>query len=139
MAFSDIQIVVVDPNTHVVTFKIRPILITKISKLIQIVVLSLLGIAGRDVLDPDKGGGLPSMVGQNFDPGDMNEVFAEVAQRVRKTEQEVLQAQVGLQEDPEAKLRLIQIMSLQQGQSIDELAVKLRIINEAGRTADIVL
>lgn len=139
MSFSDLQLIDVDEITRVVSFGIKPKKVTGISKLIQIVVLSLLNVPGRDVLDPDKGGGLPALIGYNIDLNDSTEIFAEVVQRVKKTHSEVVAAQIGLDEEPEEKLQELQIVEIKQGTNADELFVRIRIVNEAGRTADIVV
>ncbi len=139
MSFADIQVINVDQTSRRVFFKLYPKKVTGISKLIQIVVLSLLTVPGRDVLDPDLGGGLPALVGSNIDPNDSTELFGEVAQRVKKAQKEIISAQVGLNEDPEEKLQELQIVSISQGSSADEVFVRVRVINEAGRTADVVM
>lgn len=139
MSFPDVQVIDVDPITRRVSFRLKPKLITGISKLIQIVVLSLMNVPGRDVLDPEKGGGLPAMIGMNIDPNDSTEVFAEIAQRVKKSQDEIVSAQIGLNEDPEARLQELQIVSIQKGETLDEVLVRIRIINEAGRASDIVV
>jgi hypothetical protein len=139
MSFADIQVIDVDPITRRVVFGVKPKRITGVSKLIQIVVLSLMTVPGRDVLDPEKGGGLPAMIGMNIDPNDSTEVFAEIAQRVKKSQAEIVAAQIGLDEDPEAKLQDLQIVSIQKGETPDEVLVRIRVINEAGRASDIVV
>ncbi len=60
-------------------------------------------------------------------------------QRVKKSQKEIIEAQVGLNEDPEERLQELQIVSITQGASADEVFVKIRVINEAGRTADVVM
>lgn len=139
MSFADIQVIQVDTITRLVSFKLTPKKVTGISKLIQVVVLSLLNVPGRDVLDPDKGGGLPALLGFNIDLNDSTELFGEVVQRVKKAQAEILAAQVGLNENPEEKLQELQIVELKQGTNADELFVRIRVVNEAGRTADIVV
>lgn len=139
MSFPDIQMIDVDQITRRVSFKMTSKTITGISKLIQIVVLSLMTVPGRDVLDPEKGGGLPAMIGMNIDPNDSTEIYAEIAQRIKKTQKEVIDAQLGIDDDPEEKLQELQIVSIVKGESIDEVLVRLRIINEAGRASDIVV
>jgi phage baseplate assembly protein W len=139
MPSSDIQIVNVNPETRVVFFEIRPKRVQGISKLIQIVVLSLLDVPGQDVLDPERGSGIPALVGSNIDLSDPQEILAEVAQSVRKTEREILDSQIGVDDDPSERLRQLQIIELVPGEQIDQLFLKLRIINEAGRAADVVV
>jgi hypothetical protein len=137
MAFSDVAVIKIDPSTGRVSFSLQNKKLIKIDKLVQCVILSLLNTPGKDGLDPDLGGGLGSMIGTNFDPNDPTEILAEVAHRVRKSEREIIEAQTGLEEDPEAKLREIQIRGLVQGENIDEVFVRLRIINEVGQISDL--
>jgi len=135
----DIQLIQRDPITHKISFKLQAKVLTGVSKLIQIVVLSLVDVPGRDALDPEKGAGLTDLVGQNIDPNDSTEIFGEIARRVRKAEKEILDAQIGNVEDPEARLRELQIIEIKNGDQIDEIFVKIRIINEAGRATDVVV
>src|ERR1035437_8727645 len=127
MSFPDIQVIDVDPKTRHIFFVVRAKKLTGISKLVQIVVLSLLNVPGRDALDPNLGGGLPSLLGSNISPSDSTEIFGDVAQRVKKTEAEVIAAQIGLNDDPEERLQELQIVSIEQGAGADEIFVKIRI------------
>lgn len=134
----DIQLIDLDKDRKIF-FVLRAKELKGISKLIQIVVLSLLNVPGQDILDPEKGGGIPTMIGSNIDPNDSTEVFGEIAQRVKKTELEIVNDQIGLDDAPEEKLRQIQIVSIENGENIDEVFVRLRLINEAGQATDIVV
>ena len=134
----DLQIIDVDEITRVVSFKISPKKISGISKLVQIVVLSLLNSPGRDVLNPEKGAGLPDLVGSNIDPGESTEMFADIAQRVKKSEKEIIEDQVGVDDAPEEKLSEIQIVSLDTDK-IDEIMVRIRVVNQAGQASDVVV
>lgn len=134
----DIQMIERDPQTGRISFKLKAKKLTGISKLVQIVVLSLLNVPGQDVLDPDKGGGLPALVGGNIDPNDSTEVFAEVARRVRKTEQETIDFQIGVNDPPEEKLRELRILGIDRGGTPDEVFVRIRVVNEAGQATDVV-
>lgn len=140
MSNADIQLIEVDPVTRRVSFGIRPATLSGISKLIQIVVLSLMNSPGRDVLDPSKGAGFPSLIGLGFDPSDDTELFAELARLVRKAEKEIAEDQLALQATSEERLREIQIMSMTRPEDQpDEVLIRLRVVNEVGRAADIVL
>ena len=134
----DIQLIDLDKDRKIF-FVLRAKELKGISKLIQIVVLSLLNVPGQDILDPEKGGGIPTMIGSNIDPNDSTEVFGEIAQRVKKTELEIVNDQIGLDDAPEEKLRQIQIVSIENGENIDEVFVRLRLINEAGQAREIVV
>lgn len=135
----DIQFIDVEPQSRRVLYVIKPKKVKGISKLIQIVVFSLLNIPGRDVLDPDKGGGLPSLVGSNIDPNDSTELFAEVVQRIKKSETEIISDQVGVDDPVEEKLSELQIVDLFKGAAADELFVRIRVVNQAGQATDIVV
>lgn len=135
----DIQVIDVDPDTKKVFFKIYAKKVTGIYKLIQIVVLSLLNVPGRDILDPEKGGGLPSLIGSNIDANDSTEVYADIAQRVAKTETEIITDQIGLNDAPSEKLKELKIIEIKQGEQINEILLRLRVINQEGRASDIVV
>lgn len=135
----DIQLIQIDPNTGRVTVRMGSKAVSGITKLVQVVVLSLLNTPGQDILDPESGGGLPELVGMNFDASDLTEVMSEVTRRVRKTESEVQASQVGLNLDADERLNEIQIVSIQPGEQIDEILVRLRIVNELGQKTDVVL
>lgn len=136
----DIQVIDVDPITRKVSFGIKPKKVTGISKLIQVVVLSLMNIPGKDVLDPDKGGGLPAMIGSNIDPNDSTELYGEIARRVRKSETEIVADQVGLGDSPSEKLAELQIIDIRRSEvNMDEIFVRIRVINQEGRATDIMV
>lgn len=135
----DISLLQVDPDTREVSFKLSHKSIKGMSKLLQIVVLSLLNTPGKDVLDPGDGAGIPEMIGMNYDPSDLGDILAELTRRVRKSETEILASQVGLILAPEETLRSVSIMSVSPGAALDEVAVRIRIINELGQQSDVVI
>jgi hypothetical protein len=136
----DIQVIDIDPETRKVFFVLKPKKLIGIYKLIQIVILSLMNVSGRDVLDPPKGGGLPALVGSNIDPEDSTEIYADIAQRIRKTENEIISDQVGIGDPPSEKLAELQIVDIRRSDvNIDEVFVRIRIINQEGRATDIVV
>lgn len=135
----DISLLKIDDNTRMVTLQVGSKAVTGLTKLIQIVVLSLLNNPGRDILDPDRGAGIRDMIGMNFDPTDLSEILAELSQSIRKSEKEILADQVGLNVISSEKLREIKIISVSPGSSLDEVAARIRIINELGQQSDVVL
>jgi hypothetical protein len=135
----DISIVQVDPDSRLVSLKLSSKSIKGMSKLIQIVVLSLLNIPGSDVFDPGEGGAIPEMVGMNFDTSDLSEVLAEVTRRVRKSEKEILSNQIGLEISADETLRSLSVSGVSPGAAIDEVSIRVRIINELGQQSDVVL
>jgi hypothetical protein len=134
----DIQLIEVDPNTGVVTLKMSHKPVKGLTKLVQIVVLSLLNVPGKDFLDPDKGGGIPEMIGMNFNE-DLSDILSEVTLKVGKTQSEIFKEQIGIELSPSEKLKEVKIVSVTPGATSDEVFVKLRIINELGQQSDIVM
>lgn len=133
----DIRIIKVDRTTGRITFDVGSSPITGAELLTQIVVLSLLNTPGQDVFDPDNGGGIPEMIGMNIEATDSTEILAEVSRRIKKTKVEIANAQSGLNLSGEQKLRDLVISEITKGDTIDEVFVRIKIINEAGRVTDI--
>jgi hypothetical protein len=133
----DLQVTVVDPVTRVVSFETKPRFLSGIYKLIQIVVLSLLNSPNKDLLDMTKGGGLLEMLGS--DCQDTSELYAEVIRKVRKTEQEIIEDQMGLNDSASEKLQELRVVKVVQGSNIDELYVQIRLISQTGQQTDIMV
>lgn len=134
---TDIKLVEKDPETGVLRLEASSKTVDGIDELIQIVFLSLLNVSGKDVLHPNKGGGIPAMIGYNI--SDENELFASIAEAVSKTEREVLEDQVGLDLNVETKLKELKIKSIDVGENEDTVLVSLQIINEVGRIAEVTI
>lgn len=135
----DIQVIRVDQETGRVSFHIGWKPLTGSALLNQIVVLSLLNVPGKDILDPSLGGGIPELIGSSIDASDATEVLGEINRRVKKSQSEIVQAQIGLDLLPEERLRELSIVKAEQGSSLDEILVTIRVVNEAGRVTDLVL
>jgi len=135
----DISLVQVDPQTNVVSLKLSHKSIKGMSKLVQIVILSLLNTPGKDILDPEMGAGILEMMGMNYNPSDLGDILAELTRRVRKTETEILANQIGIELVSEEKLKTLSIISLGPGGSIDEVAARIRVVNELGQQSDVVI
>lgn len=135
----DISLLNIDQTTRQVTLALSSKSVKGMSKLLQIVVLSLLNISGRDILDPAAGGGIPEMLGMNFDASDLGDILSELTRKVKKTESEILSNQIKLSLPADEKLRSIIIVSVSPGASIDEVSARIRILNEIGQQSDVVL
>lgn len=135
----DISLLKIDESTRAVSLELSSKVVTGLTKLVQVVVLSLLNSPGRDILDPDRGSGIPDMVGMNYDPLDLSEVVSDLTSRIRKSETEILADQVGLNAPASEKLREIKIISVGPGTSLDEVVARIRVINELGQQSDVVL
>lgn len=136
---TDLQMLRRDEFTGEVTFKVESRTVDGFDKLVQMVVFSLLNNPGRDALSPELGSGIPALIGSNIDPEDPVEAFGEIAIRISKTETEIINSQLDLDLAQEERLAQIQILSIQEGESVDEVLVRIRVINEEGRRADIVV
>lgn len=135
----DISLLEINPDTNVVKLKLSSKLVEGLGKLVQMVVLSLLNTPGRDLLNPEMGGGIPEMVSMNYDATDYTEILAELAGKIKKTELEVLTDQIGSTAAPSEKLRSIDLISVGPGASASEIYAKIRIINELGQYKDVVM
>jgi phage baseplate assembly protein W len=134
----DIQLIQIDQYTRRVSLKLSPKSVKGLTKLVQIVVLSLLNTPGKDILDPERGSGIPSMIGMNLDPNDLNEVLSEVSRRVRVTELEITKDQIGKELSSDEKLKEVKIMSVAPGTNLGDVFIKIRVINELGQQSDVV-
>lgn len=79
------------------------------------------------------------MIGANFDPADETELYSEVVRRVKKSQTDVLQKQVGLNAPADEKLQELQVVGIKVGQGGDSADVTIRLISETGRIQDVVL
>jgi len=135
----DTSILQVDEITRRVTLKFSPKGVKGLTKLMQIVVLSLLNNPGKDILDPEVGAGIPEMIGMNIDPQDLTEILSEITRRVRKCESEVINNQIGLDLSSDERLQELRIISVAPGGNTGDVDVTLRIYNELGKHSDVVL
>jgi hypothetical protein len=136
---SDLQVIQRDDATGVISFKVSSKIVTGFDKLIQMVVLGLLNIPGRDILSPEGGSGLPDLIGSNIDPENPSEAFGEISLRISKTETEIINSQLNLDLDSAERLATIEVLAVGQGENIDEVLARIRITNEEGREAEIVV
>lgn len=134
---TDVKLIKVDPVTGIVSFDMSSKTIEGIDELVQVVVLSLMNTPGKDVLHANKGGGIPSLIGYNI--SNENELFGEIAERISKSEREILEDQIGLDLDAEAKLKSINVKSISRGEDEDTILVTLQIVNELGRIAEVTI
>lgn len=135
----DISLIRLNPDTREISLELQSRLVTGVNKLLQLVILSLLNTAGKDIIDPERGAGLPDMVAGNYDPSDLTEIVADLTQRIKKTEAEVISSQTGLSVGASERLKEIAIVSITQGQSVDQILITIRVVNELGQSAEAVL
>lgn len=135
----DLSVLHVASETGRVSLRLSHKILTGLPKLVQMVILSLLNVPGKDILDPEEGGGIPEIVGFGFDPTDLTDIVTEVTRRVRKTETELINNQIGLEIDPTERLQEIHIKNIAPGEALDEVDVRISIENELGQIQDVVL
>jgi hypothetical protein len=135
----DIQVISVDPVTNRVSIGLVPRVVTGYQKLIQIVVLSLLNSPGKSILNPADGSGLLALLGANVDSGDETLILAEANRAVKKTEEEIINYQSGLGVPDDEALDELEITNLSAGTGIDEVLLTVRVVNQAGRTSNVVV
>jgi hypothetical protein len=135
----DFSILHIDATSGRVSLRLSHKTVKGLQKLVQMVILGLLNTPGKDILDPEEGGGIPELVGFGFDVSDLTEVVTEVTRRVRKVETEIINNQIGLEIDPTERLEEIQILRIGAGEALDEVDVRIRVENELGQQIDVVL
>jgi hypothetical protein len=135
----DLQLINIHPTSRVVTFKMTAKPITGIMKLVQMVILSLFNVPGRDLLDPEMGGGIPEMIGMNFDQDDLTEILSELTRRIKVTEAEIFKSQIISGVTSEEKLKELKIVSVGPGTTEGEVAARIRIVNALGKQVEAVV
>jgi hypothetical protein len=133
----DLQVIDIDSTTRRVYLTVKAKTVSGIYKLIQIVVLALLNTPGKDVLDPATGGGFLSLIGSNIDPDDSSSLYADISYRVSKVEDEIIASQVGLSDDKSEKLQELRLIDIKKGETDGEYLVRIKVINQEGRSSDI--
>lgn len=111
----DIKVAQIDSDTGKVTFTFgmgTPEFVTGINKLAQIAMVKLLKSTGRDVLDPEKGGGLLGLIGGNINPDDTSEITADIAPRIKKVELEMLDEQLNVDLPAEERLQRLNLSTV---------------------------
>ena len=103
-----------------------------IQALVQIVVIAILKNGGQDVLTPEQGSGLRGLIGQyNF--SDPNEIKAEVIQRMRLIESQIIANQAGFSIPASEKLKKLTVLEIASDPNSGATAVRVQIFNEAGQ------
>jgi hypothetical protein len=140
MALSDLRVIQRDPTTGKISWSMtkHPQTISGIDKLVQTFALAILNDAGRDALDPNKGGGLLSLIGQyNYDETSLSVIMDDIYRMLEKAASEVRRDQAGLlNEDPNAMLNVYRVVDFSSDDA-GNVALKLRVVSMAGTTADI--
>jgi hypothetical protein len=136
----DIRVIQRDPKTGKLSFGVtaRPQTVSGLDKLVQVFALALYNSPGRDVLEPNKGGGLEDLIGQyNYSKSELSVLMDEVYRILDKVASEVKQAQQGLiNEDPNAMLNTYRITDLKE-EEMGRVSLNIRLVSMAGKSVDI--
>ena len=104
-----------------------------IKVLVQIVVIAILKNGGQDVLMPNEGSGLRSMIGQyNFT--EPNAIKSEVVQRIGLIEKQIIANQAGFIVPSAEKLKKLTVLSVVADNTTGAAAVRIQVYNEAGQS-----
>ena len=127
-----LKVLVADPATGALSLGLPspPQYVSDIDLLVQIIVLDLLNNGGRSITEPDKGGGLRTLIGINIDPDDPSEIMADVRMIVSRVEQRIKEKQVSTGRPPSERLSTLQLIDVSPDSSADSVLVYLGVINE---------
>lgn len=116
----------------------RPQTISGLDKLVQVFALALYNSPGRDVLDPNNGGGLEDLIGQhNYSRDELSVLMDEVYRILDKVATEVKKSQEGLiNEDLNAMLNTYRITDFKE-EELGRISLKIRLVSMAGKAVDI--
>jgi hypothetical protein len=137
---TDIRVIQRDPSTGKLSFSMtaRPQTISGLDKLVQVFALALYNSPGRDVLDPNNGGGLEDLIGQhNYSRDELSVLMDEVYRILDKVATEVKKSQEGLiNEDLNAMLNTYRITDFKE-EELGRISLKIRLVSMAGKAVDI--
>jgi hypothetical protein len=130
----DFPLITFNPDTGLAEVGIpsAPRALRGIKALVQIVVLAVLKNGGQDVLTPDEGSGLRSLIGQ-YNLADPNEIKTEIIQRINLIENQIITNQTGFIIPASEKLKKLTILEIASDSLTGATAVRLQIFNEAGQ------
>jgi hypothetical protein len=109
-----------------------------IQALVQIVVIAILKNGNQDVLTPEEGSGLRSLIGQ-YNMADPNEIKTEIIQRIGIIEKQIISNQVNFNVPASEKLKKLTVLQIVSDPSTGSTAVRVQIFNEAGQTTTTVV
>lgn len=134
----DFKVVHYNESTSQLEFKmdLNPKTSTGFNKLIQMVYVQILKTPGRDIIDPEEGGGLYGLIGSNIDIENMKELFADITARIKEVERTMLEDQAGLDRAPEELLQQLILVDLRSSSTYQtDIEAIIKIINQTGEPA----
>ena len=110
-----------------------------IYKLVQLCVLLLLRTPGRDILNPESGGGLKQIAAKPVSESLFPVRRGEIGVAVASTECQLFEGQAAIDLPPEERLRSFLLLNADFNFGQQEWLIVARVISEAGGAADVLL
>ena len=128
---ADIRVVTRNTTTGVLSIGIPrpPQYVSGIDLLVQIVVIEMLSSPGRDIVDPNDGGNLRSLVGSNVGFDDEGEVFAEVRMMISATEENIIRKQRTSNRPASERLSRLELVDIVPDEENAQLEIILRVVS----------
>jgi len=101
-----------------------------IDLLVQVVVLLFLSNGGRSIFEPGRAGGLRSFIGQNFDPSDPSELFADLRLMTTRIEQQIKEEQERTNRSAPERLRNLHLLDIIPDPVLPEIEIIVQVMNE---------
>lgn len=113
-----------------------PLAATGLDKLIQLVTMSLLSSPGRDIFNPRGGAGLREILPKGANQTTEDGVLSDVSISLMRVEDEIKSAQNEEEEDPNARLASLALVSVQFDLPNSKWEVVVRLTAESGVRAE---
>lgn len=126
---SDVKIVSKDPETGVLSIGISrpPQFVSGIDLLVQVVAIELLHSPGRDIIDPDTGANLRSLIGSSVAFDDESEIFAEIRLMVKAAEDNIKKTQASSNRPSNEQLGRLELMDIVPDEESLQLEIIIRV------------
>ncbi len=130
----DLKVIQRDPITQKISFSFGKNFefIDGIEELIQIFIINLYSIPGKNIFFPNEGGGVLELLGSNVDLNDKTSLISAIKQMIEKTKNEIMERQENI-ENKELKLKNVTLYHIDNGFSSDEIEITIQIENEKGQ------
>ncbi len=136
---SDIKIVYRNKVTGILTIGMprHAEFVTGVSKLVQIVVLELLTSPGRDIIDPNDGGNLRSLIGSNINYDDESEVFTEIKMLIFTAEENIKKRQISASRPANEQLASLTLLDVvpNEDEALLEISIQVTSLDQQQKQA----
>lgn len=135
----DLNIVIIDPVTRIVSFKLNhvPRRTVGIEGLLQLVAKTLLSTPGTDVWSPWYGGGIVAYKNRGLTKARMQSITADVLAIVKKSEEDIKRAQAAIVLDDDEILYSLEVLSVDFDESNLGINTHILVTAQSGLSADI--